>query len=106
MEEIQYLIQNRISEASIRNRFKDWLWRFIRKAGSYEEMTYGETIVGPETEEGFIIPGHGLVWPDEGTKMRELNASQMRFEGWRGGVSYHYLLKVYSWKVRLICRIE
>lgn len=94
MEEIQYMIQNRNSEASIRNRFKDWLWRFIRKAGSYEEMAYGETIVGPETEDGFIIPGHGLLWPDDATKMRELSASQMRFEGWRGGISYHYLSKV------------
>jgi len=88
------MISNRISEAFIRNRFKDWLWRFIRKAGSYEEMMYGETIVGPVSEEGFIIPGHGLVWPDETTKMRELSASQMRFEGWRGGISYHYLSRV------------
>jgi hypothetical protein len=95
MEEIQYWIQNRVSEAFIRNRFKDWLWRFIRKAGSYEEMTYGETIVGPESEEGFIIPGHGLVWPDEATKLKDVSASQMRYEGWRGGVSYHYLSKVY-----------
>ena len=96
MEEIQYMIQNRISEALIRNRFKDWLWRFIRKAGSYEEMAYGETIVGSISEDGFIIPGHGLVWPDEAAKMKELSASQMRFEGWRGGVSYHYLSKVTS----------
>lgn len=94
MEEIQHMITNRISEQFIRNRFKDWLWRFIRKAGSYEEMAYGESIVGPESEEGFIIPGHGLVFPDEGTKLRELSASQMRFEGWRSGVSYHYLSKV------------
>jgi hypothetical protein len=96
MEEIQYMISNRISEQFIRNRFKDWLWKFIRKAGSYEEMAYGESIVGHESEEGFIIPGHGLVWPDEGAKLRELSASQMRFEGWRGGVSYHYLSKVAS----------
>jgi Stabilization of polarity axis len=102
MEEIQYMIQNRVSEAFIRNRFKDWLWRFIRKAGSYEEMMYGETIVGPESEKGFIIPGHGLVWPDEASKMRELGASQMRFEGWRGGVTYHFLSKVVGltvWKL-------
>jgi hypothetical protein len=94
MEEIQYMIQNRMSEALIRNRFKDWLWRFIRKAGSYEEMVYGDTIVGSVSEDGFIIPGHGVVWPDEATKMKELSASQMRFEGWRGGVTYHYLSKV------------
>jgi hypothetical protein len=96
MEEVQHLIQNRISEAFIRNRFKDWLWRFIRKAGVYEELVYGETIVGLETEQEFIIPGHGLVWVDEMTKMRELSFAQMRFEGWRGGVSYHYLAKVSS----------
>jgi len=96
MEEIQYMISNRISEQLIRNRFKDWLWKFIRKAGSYEEIAYGESIVGHESEDGFIIPGHGLVWPDEGAKLRELSASQMRFEGWRRGVSYHYLSKVAS----------
>jgi hypothetical protein len=94
MEEIHHLIQNRISEAFIRNRFKDWLWRFIRKAGVYEELVYGETIVGLETEENFIIPGHGLVWTDETTKMKEIASSQMRFEGWRGGVSWNYLAKV------------
>jgi hypothetical protein len=109
MEEITYLIQNRISEAFIRNKFKDWLWRFIRKAGSYEEMAYGETIVGPESgEEGYIIPGHGLVWVDEATRMRELSASQMRFEGWRGGISYVYLMKVTSQRnveADAICRI-
>lgn len=100
------MIQNRISEALIRNRFKDWLWRFIRKAGSYEEMAYGDTIVGSVSEDGFIIPGHGLVWPDEATKMKEVSASQMRFEGWRGGVSYHYLSKVISDRVLLTFRIE
>ena len=94
MDELQYWIQNRVSEAFIRNRFKDWLWRFIRKAGSYEEMSYGETMVGSESEEGFIVPGHGLVWPDEATKLKDFSASQMRYEGWRGGVSYHYLSKV------------
>lgn len=94
MDELQYWIQNRVSEAFIRNRFKDWLWRFIRKAGSYEEMAYGETMVGSESEEGFIVSGHGLVWPDEATKLKDFSASQMRYEGWRGGVSYHYLSKV------------
>lgn len=96
IEEIQYLIHNRFSESFVRNRFKDWLWRFIRKAGVYEEMVYGETIVGFESEDDFIIPGHGLVWVDEATKMKELGSSQMRFEGWRGGVSYHYLAKVFT----------
>ena len=94
IEEITHLIQNRFSESFIRNRFKDWLWRFIRKAGVYEEMVYGETMVGIQSEEDFIIPGHGLVWVDEATKTKELGSSQMRFEGWRGGISYHYLAKV------------
>jgi len=96
MEEIQHMISNRMSEANIRNRFKDWLWRFIRKAAAYEELAYGETALGfgAAEEEGFVVGGHGLVWGDEGSKLKELSASQMRFEGWRNGVSYHYLLKV------------
>jgi hypothetical protein len=96
MEEIQHMITNRMSEANIRVRFKDWLWRFIRKAAAYEELAYGETVLGfgGEEEGGFVVGGHGLVWGDEGSKIRELSASQMRFEGWRNGVSYHYLLKV------------
>jgi hypothetical protein len=94
MEETQHLIANRVSESFIRNRFRDWLWRFIRKAGSYEETVYRETIIGPESEEGFVLPGHGLLWSDEQTKMKDLSASQVRYEGWRTGVSYHYLSKV------------
>ena len=92
------MITNRLSEANIRNRFKDWLSRFIRKVAAYEELAYGETALGFTTkeEEKFVVPGRGLVWGDEGTKMKELSASQMRFEGWRTGVSYHYLLKVPS----------
>jgi hypothetical protein len=95
MEETQHLITNRVSEAFIRNRFKDWLWRFIRKAGSYEETVYRGTIIGPESEEGFVVPGRGLIWPDETTKMRDFSASQVRYEGWRCGPMYQNICKVF-----------
>lgn len=92
------MITNRQSESSIRNRFKDWLWRFIRKAVAYEEITYREIIVGAEKvahEEGFIVRGHGLVWPDEPSKQRELGASQMRFEGFRDAIRTRKLYLVF-----------
>jgi len=98
MEEIQRMITNRISESFIRNRFKDWLWRFIRKAAAYEEMTYREILVGVEKvahEEGFIVRGHGFVWPDEASKVRELGASQMRFEGFRDAIRTRKLYLVF-----------
>jgi hypothetical protein len=98
MEEIQRMISNRISESFIRNRFKDWLWRFIRKAAAYEEMTYREILVGVEkvtNEEGFIVRGHGLVWPDEASKLRELAPSQMRFEGFREALRTRKLYLVF-----------
>jgi hypothetical protein len=98
MEEIHRMITNRISESFIRNRFKDWVWRFIRKAAAYEEMTYREILVGVEkvvNEEGFIVRGHGFVWPDEASKLRDLGASQMRFEGFREAIRTRKLYLVY-----------
>ena len=46
-------------------------------------------------EEGFIVRGHGLVWPDEASKLRELGASQMRFEGFREAIRTRKLYLVF-----------
>ena len=42
---------------------------------------------------GFGVMGHGLVWADDASKMREIHAQVGRIEGWRQSRSYFSLVR-------------
>lgn len=106
MEDILRSISNRHGEGAIRAKWRAYITKFTRVAAAFEEAVYGASalyIIGPGEEPSPQSPsgavadpsdpaslrGHGYVWPDEASKMRELAASVSRIEGWRNTRSYY-----------------
>ncbi|PWW75360.1 spindle pole body interacting protein [Tuber magnatum] len=89
MDDILHCISSRFGEKAVRARWRDWVVRFTRMAAAFEEMVYGASALWIGHEENHVIRGHGFVWPDEQTKIRDLTANMARIEGWRGSRSYH-----------------
>ncbi|CAO0795069.1 unnamed protein product [Mucor circinelloides] len=88
MNEVMASIQAHYGETSIRAKFQDYVFRFVRLAGLYEEQMYGQTQIGWPSNE--IHLGYGPVFQDEASKQRELSANASRIEGWRQSISYKY----------------
>ncbi|OAD03215.1 hypothetical protein MUCCIDRAFT_142140 [Mucor lusitanicus CBS 277.49] len=88
MNEVMASIQAHYGETSIRAKFQDYVFRFVRLAGLYEEQMYGQTQIGWPSNETHL--GYGPVFQDEASKQRELNANASRIEGWRQSISYKY----------------
>ncbi|KAI8985337.1 docking domain of Afi1 for Arf3 in vesicle trafficking-domain-containing protein [Pilobolus umbonatus] len=88
MQDVLSAIQAHYGETSIRARFQDYVFRFVRLASVYEEQIYHHTKIGYNTAD-FPL-GCGPVFQDELTKQRELNANANRIEGWRQTISYQY----------------
>lgn len=95
MNEIISAIQSRFGEKVIRQRFHAYISRFVRLAAAYEESVYGSTcllslpITDDDNGEPLGLRGHGHVWPDEGSRVRDLQANMSRIEGWLGTRSYY-----------------
>ncbi|OJJ47898.1 hypothetical protein ASPZODRAFT_131502 [Penicilliopsis zonata CBS 506.65] len=106
MDDIQRGITNRHGENAIRAKWREYIIKFTRVAAAFEEAVYGTSnlfVIGPGEELSPDSPsglqadplnpttlrGHGYVWPDEGSKQRELIASVSRIEGWRNTRSYY-----------------
>lgn len=93
MEALLASIANRHGEGAIRQKWRDWVQKFTRIAAAFEECVYGASalyIGSHEIEAGtFGVTGHGYVWPDEASRMRELAANVHRVEGWRTTRSYY-----------------
>ncbi len=93
MESLLQSIANRHGEAAIRSKWRDWISKFTRIAAAFEEAVYGASalyIGASETDAGaFGVSGHGYVWPDEISRMRELAGNASRVEGWRTTRSYY-----------------
>ena len=88
MTEVLSAIQAHYGETSIRAKFQDYVFRFVRLAAIYEEQVYQTTDIGwssPET-----VLGYGPVFQDDVLKQKELNANAQRIEGWRQSISYKY----------------
>ena len=85
-------ISNRLGEEAIRRMWREWIFKFTRIAAAFEEIVYGTSalyIGGEQADEGdFGLSGHGYVWPDEATRLRELAGNVSRIEGWRTTRSY------------------
>lgn len=89
MDDIIRSINNRFGEKAVRLKFKDFIVRFTLMAAAFEEMVYGASKLWIGHEENHVIRGHGYVWPDDASKMRDLAANMARIEGWRETRSYH-----------------
>ncbi|KAG9246387.1 docking domain of Afi1 for Arf3 in vesicle trafficking-domain-containing protein [Calycina marina] len=83
----------RHGEGVIRAKWRDWVEKFTRIAAAFEETVYGASAlyIGVEEAEpgNESVSGHGYVWPDEPSKMKELAGGVMRIEGWRNTRSYN-----------------
>ncbi|KAF1958528.1 spindle pole body interacting protein [Byssothecium circinans] len=92
MESLNQSIANRHGENAIRAKWRSWVLKFTRIAAAFEETVYGASalyIGSHETDQGaYGVSGHGFVWPDEASKLRELAANVHRVEGWRSTRSY------------------
>lgn len=92
MNEVLASIQAHYGETSIRAKFQDYVFRFVRLAAIYEEQMYGETSIGWSSNEAVL--GYGPVFQDDNAKKRELKANAHRIEGWRQSISYKYYQRV------------
>lgn len=85
-------------EGLIRNRFSEFVGRFIRLATRYEEETIGSAKTGWPTANFVGGPnghlGSGLMFPDDNVGMKELHANAPRIEGWRRTEIHRYLEEV------------
>lgn len=92
MNDILASIQAHYGETSIRAKFQDYVFRFVRLAALYEEQVYGETHIGWNSEKNVL--GYGPVFADDLAQQKELNAYANRIEGWRQTISYKYYQRV------------
>jgi hypothetical protein len=93
MDSLLQAIANRHGENAIRAKWRSWVLKFTRITAAFEEMVYGASalyIGSHGTDAGaYGVSGHGYVWPDEHTKLKELAANVHRIEGWRTTRSYY-----------------
>ncbi|CEI89229.1 hypothetical protein RMCBS344292_03595 [Rhizopus microsporus] len=88
MQDVMAAIQAHYGETSIRAKFQDYVFRFVRLAALYEEQVYHQTKIGYGSKD--TVLGYGPVFVDETAKQRELAANASRIEGWRQTISYKY----------------
>lgn len=97
MESLLASIANRHGENAIRAKWRSWIMKFARISAAFEETVYGASalFVGSHAtdEPVYGVTGHGFVWPDELSKMRELAANVHRVEGWRNTRSYYSFIQ-------------
>ncbi|OAG06835.1 spindle pole body interacting protein [Paraphaeosphaeria sporulosa] len=112
MESLVASIANRHGENAIRAKWRSWVLKFARISAAFEETVYGASalFVGShETEENvYGVSGHGFVWPDEISKLRELAANVHRVEGWRNTRSYYSFIQdlARQWEKRPVRGID
>lgn len=93
MESMLQAIANRQGENAIRAKWRSWVLKFTRIAAAFEETVFGASALyvgSHETDVGaYGVSGHGYVWPDDHSRLRELAANVHRIEGWRSTRSYY-----------------
>jgi hypothetical protein len=92
MGDVLHSVTARHGEGVIRAKWRDWVEKFTRVSAAFEETVYGASalyIGVEETEPGNgNVSGHGYVWGDAPSKLRELAGGVHRIEGWRNTRSY------------------
>ncbi len=105
IDDVLRSIASRHGEAVIRAKWRDWVIKFTRVAAAFEESVYGASalwIGGEEAgDESAGVTGHGYVWSDEASRLRELAGSVSRIEGWRNTRSYYSFIQVCHHVLRL-----
>ncbi|TAQ84137.1 S-formylglutathione hydrolase [Chlorociboria aeruginascens] len=92
MGEVLRSVAARHGEGVIRTKWRDWVVKFTRVAAAFEETVYGASALYIGVEEAEAgnehVSGHGYVWADDTSKLKELAGSVSRIEGWRNTRSY------------------
>jgi hypothetical protein len=99
MVDVLRSIGARHGEGVIRAKWRDWVVKFTRISAAFEESVYGASAlyIGVEEVEpgNENVSGHGYVWADEQSKLKELAGGVMRIEGWRNTRSYFSFKQVF-----------
>ncbi|PWN49412.1 spindle pole body interacting protein [Violaceomyces palustris] len=91
MEDILGAIQSHYGERYIRARITDFCAGFARAVSRHEEHFYGHTTIGPASQpflNGQL--GSGAVYLDRETELKEIQANQMRAEGFRASIPFKF----------------
>ncbi|OAL05857.1 spindle pole body interacting protein [Phaeosphaeriaceae sp. SRC1lsM3a] len=106
MDSLLQAIANRHGENAIRAKWRSWVLKFTRITAAFEETVYGASalyIGSHDYDHGaYGVSGHGYVWPDENSRMKELAVNVHRIEGWRNTRSYYSCVQdlARSWSKR------
>ena len=99
MSDVLRSIAARHGEGVLRAKWRDWVEKFTRVAAAFEESVYGASALYIGVEEVELgnedVGGHGYVWPDEASKLKELAGGVSRIEGWRNTRSYFSFKQVF-----------
>lgn len=112
MNSLLQSIADRHGENAIRAKWRSWVLKFTRIAAAFDETVYGASalyIGWHEADAGaYGVSGHGFVWPDEASKMRELAANVHRVEGWKTTRSYYSFIEdlTRQWEKRPVRGID
>lgn len=92
MNDVLRSVVARHGEAVIRSKWREWIIKFTRIAAAFEESVYGASAlyIGVEEAEpsNENVSGHGYVWADDTSRLKEMAAGVSRIEGWRNTRSY------------------
>jgi hypothetical protein len=92
MSDVLRSVAARHGEGVIRAKLRDWVEKFTRVSAAFEETVYGASAlyIGVEEAEpgNENVSGHGYVWADTPSKLKELAGGVYRIEGWRNTRSY------------------
>ncbi|KAH8113930.1 spindle pole body interacting protein [Phellopilus nigrolimitatus] len=96
MDDIVSAISYHFGESLVRARFTEYVFRFVRLVGRYEEEYMGSTKIGyPSSSfsvavDGYSQLGSGIIFPDDVSATKELSVNANRIEGWRRTKMYEY----------------
>lgn len=100
MHDVLRSIAARHGEGVIRTKWRDWVEKFTRIAAAFEEGVYGASAlyIGVEEAEpgNEAVSGHGYVWSDDASRLKEMAGGVSRIEGWRNTRSYFSFKQVRS----------
>ncbi|RDL40543.1 Uncharacterized protein BP5553_00522 [Venustampulla echinocandica] len=92
MSDVLRSVAARHGEAVIRSKWREWIIKFTRISAAFEESVYGASALYIGVDEvdssNGSISGHGYVWGDDMSRLKEMAAGVSRIEGWRSTRSY------------------
>ncbi|KAK9446771.1 stabilization of polarity axis-domain-containing protein [Limtongia smithiae] len=101
IEDLRHMLAERYSESIIRDRVREYVYRFLQIAVAYDELhfpntdtplTSSSTSPWPRAESGFSVRGHGAIWSSGANKLEEINLYAHVIQGWKATTSYKYFI--------------